>query len=99
MNITKGHWRVNSDGLPYSGLVKIQANYIEVAQIKKPGRAKYYTLGQLPEEVQGNIKAIAQVPHMVKLLEAIEAYQKDGLNRWDWIQSEVNSVLAEIRGR
>lgn len=83
MNITPGEWQA------HGAIVETDSppNGVVIAAAKGP-----------PPIAAANARAIAQVPRMLKLLEAIEAYQKDGLNRWDWIQGEVNSVLKEIRG-
>lgn len=90
-DITSGKWYV-LESQQVDGQYHIMAN---------DGEREYKNVCQLATrpEAKANALAIAQLPRLMELLEAIEAYQRDGLNRWDWIQSEVNSVLAEIRGK
>ncbi len=39
---------------------------------------------------------INSIPEMVELIKAIKAYQKDGLNRWDWIQGKIDKIASDL---
>lgn len=73
-NYTKGEWKINDMPLPSSGYIRIEANYTEIAQIHKPkGKAKYYGLKMLPDEISANCNLISSAPDMYEALKEADA--------------------------
>ena len=95
MKYTKGDWTIQA--IPHDFDFRTGKAYV-IRDKRNCALAEVGAIDAIFDgtETENNARIIAQSPKMYEILKAIEAYHKDGIDRWEWIQTNVSATLKAI---